>query len=301
MIELALGLLARIVARLPFVSMRALGVPLGWLSGSVLRIRRAHVEAALKVGGCREPERIARCVYRALGAGVMELLWLSRRTTDALAEVTSIEAGSRRALNDALARGRGAVLAASHTGNWELAACAMARSLDLLVVTKPIREKGFERFMNRTRRAHGLKLAPPEGALLPSRQVLARKGCVAMLIDQVPAFEKHGVALEFLGSHALADRAPAALAACAGAPLVVVAFRRNERGHHIIHVLRVLHPPERDRVAWISHATRDATRALEAFVRRYPSEWLWLHRRWRVPRSTRPCLQGGQSLHESHA
>ncbi len=39
---------------------------------------------------------------------------------------------------------RGAVLAASHTGNWELAACVLARSLDLLVVTKPIREAGFD-------------------------------------------------------------------------------------------------------------------------------------------------------------
>jgi KDO2-lipid IV(A) lauroyltransferase len=301
MIELALGLLARMVARLPFLWMRALGVPLAWVCGSVLRLRRAHVEAALHAGGWRDPARVARRVYRSLGASVMELLWLSRRPAEALAEVASLEPASRRAFDTALALGRGVVLAASHTGNWELAACVMARSLDLLVVTKPIREKALDRFMTHVRTAHGLRLAPPEGALLSARDALARGGCVAMLIDQVPDFAGHGIALEFLGGRALADRAPAALSASTGAPLVVVAFRRDARGRHVIHVLRVLLPPARDRRAWTVRATRQASAALEAFVRSYPSEWLWLHRRWRAPRSSRPCLLRASSLHERHA
>ncbi len=122
-----------------------------------------------------------------------------------------------------------------------------------------------------------------------------------MLIDQVPALEGHGTPVEFLGAQALADRAPAALSASTGAPLVVVAFRRDERGRHVIHVLRVLVPPARARRAWTAQATREASAALEAFVRAYPSEWLWLHRRWRAPRSSRPCLPAAASLHERHA
>jgi KDO2-lipid IV(A) lauroyltransferase len=298
MIELALGLLARIVARFPFRFMRAFGVPLAWLSGSVLRVRRAHVEESLRRGRCSEPARAARRMYRSLGAGVMELLWLSARPTEALAPVASLEPASRGALDAALARGRGVVLAASHTGNWELAACTMARSLDLLVVTKPIRDKGIDRFMRRARTKHGLRLAAPEGAIVAARETLARGGCVAMLIDQVPEALAHGVPLDFMGETALADRAPAALAACSGAPLVVVAFRRDERGRHVIRVLRVLFPPPRERRAWIVRATNEANAALEAFVRAYPSQWLWLHKRWRAPRS---CLPRPASLHERHA
>ncbi len=300
MIEFALGILARIVACFPFRWLRALGVPLAWLCGSVLRVRRSHVEAALRRGGCGGA-RVARRFYRSLGASVMELLWLSRRPTEALAEVSCLDPASRVALDAALAQGRGAVLAASHTGNWELAACAMARSLDLLVVAKPIREAGFDRFMRRARTAHGLRLAPPDGALVPARDTLARGGCVAMLIDQVPEIEGHGTPVEFLGARALADRAPAALSACTGAPLVVVAFRRDERGRHVTHVLRVLAPPSRARRAWTVQATREASAALEGFVRAYPSEWLWLHRRWRGPRASRPCLPPAASLHERHA
>jgi Kdo2-lipid IVA lauroyltransferase/acyltransferase len=222
-------------------------------------------------------------MYRALGANVMELLWLSRRP-DALGDVCSLDARSREALTSARAKGRGIVLAASHTGNWELAACAMARELALTVIVKPIANRGVDAFMTRARRAHGLGLTLPEGALQPARDVLARGESIAMLIDQVPAHESHGTPVEFLGARALVDRAPAALAAATGAPLVVVAFRRAEDGTHQIEVLDVLDPPARGRRAWTLEATRAATRALEGFVRRYPSQWLWMHRRWSAPR-----------------
>jgi len=161
----------------------------------------------------------------------------------------------------------------------------MARALDLLVIVKPLSVGGVDAFMTRARRAHGLGLAPPHGALLPARRVLERGGSVAMLIDQVPVHESHGVPVPFLGATALADRAPAALAASTGAPLVVVAFRREPNGNHVIEVLDVLDPPARDRRPWILSATRQASGALEAFVQRHPSAWLWMHRRWRSPRS----------------
>jgi KDO2-lipid IV(A) lauroyltransferase len=229
-------------------------------------------------------------MYSALGASVMELLWLARRPTRALARVCALDPASRAILSRARSLGKGAVLAASHTGNWELAACAVARELDLLVVVKPISALGVDAFMTRARKNHGLELARPDGALRAARDVLARGGCVAMLVDQVPSKESHGVPLDFLGARAFVDRAPAALAASTGAPLVVVAFRREASGAHVITVLGVLHPPPRDRRLWALHATRQATRWLDAFVREHPSEWLWMHRRWKSPRgaATRP-------------
>jgi KDO2-lipid IV(A) lauroyltransferase len=301
MVELCLGAWAAVVARFPFRWLRWLGLPLAWAVGSMLRVRRAHVESALKRAGCDAPARTARAMYRALGTSVMELLWLSRHPTAGLAEICALDPASRAMLDDALAEGKGAVLAASHTGNWELAACSMAEVLDLHVVVKPIAMQGFDRFMTRARRAHGLGLAPPEGALARAREVLSRRGCVAMLIDQVPEEGSRGVAVDFLGATALADRAPAALAASTGAPLVVVAFRRTRGGAHTIEVLDVLYPPPRGRRVWTHDATRRATLALERFVRRHPSEWLWMHRRWRAPRAAPSCPRPSLDLEERHA
>jgi KDO2-lipid IV(A) lauroyltransferase len=102
-----------------------------------------------------------------------------------------------------------------------------------------------------------------------------------VLLDQVPPREANGEWLAFLGADALTDRAAAALAASTGAPLVVTASRRDEHGRHALHVLSVKLPPTRGRTEWARKATREATGELEGFVRAYPDQWLWMHRRWK--------------------
>src|SRR5215472_6043107 len=155
-----LSALAWFVARLPFAWLRGLGALLGWLAGSLLRIRRAHVETAMLAAGVSKPKRTAQAMYANLGAGVAELLWLSRHGPTALirnpqgfrwgawgerrrsphrGSIVSIDPASRALIQRARALGRGIVLAASHTGNWELAACTFAQSVELHVVAKELR------------------------------------------------------------------------------------------------------------------------------------------------------------------
>jgi KDO2-lipid IV(A) lauroyltransferase len=220
-------------------------------------------------------------MYASLGKSAVEFLRLARRGDDALARVAMDEA-SRERWEAARARGRGVVVAASHTGNWDLAACAMAREGELLVVTKHLSNRSIDRFWQSTRARSGVRLTGAAGAMARGRQALARGGAVAMMIDQVPASSRHAVDAPFLGRLAQVDRAPATLAAATGAPLVVAVARREGGGRQVLHVLRVLEPPPARRArTWIREATMEATRALDAFVRAHPSEWLWLHRRWR--------------------
>jgi KDO2-lipid IV(A) lauroyltransferase len=265
----------------------ALGALLGWLAGSVLRIRRGHVEASMRAAGIDAPARVARAFYRQLGMSAVEFLGLALRGRRALEHV-EIEAASRARWREALALGRGVVVAASHTGNWDLAACAIARDVELLVVTKHLSVRWLDRFWQSTRSALGIRLSDAVGAIARARETLGRGGVVAMMIDQVPASKRHAVLVEFLGRPASADRAPAALAAVTGAPLVVATSRRDDGGKQVLEVLDVLVPPPRAARGWIDQATRAATRALDAFVRRHPSQWLWLHRRWK-PMLAAPC------------
>jgi KDO2-lipid IV(A) lauroyltransferase len=256
------------------------GAVLGWLAGTVLRIRRAHVEGAMRAAGIADPPREARAMYRSLGASAVELLRLASGRDDALARVT-IDPGSVEAWREARAGGQGVVVAASHTGNWDLAACAMARETELLVVTKRLRVRALDELWQSTRARRGVRLAGAEGAMARARAVLRAGGAVAMMIDQAPASPLHASIVPFLGRPALADRAPAVLAAASGAPLVVAASHRDGRDGHVLHVLAVLRPPARPSRAWIDEATCRATRELDAFVRAHPSQWLWLHRRWK--------------------
>lgn len=239
----------------------------------------------MRAAGIERPRATARAMYRSLGVSAVELVGLgTRRGNEVVSARVRIDEASRASLEAARARGRGVVLAATHTGNWDLAACAIARTMPLLVVTKRLRVRALDAFWQRTRRAYGVRLAGASGALDRARRTLARGGAVAMMIDQVPLRRRHAIDVEFLGQPAHADKGPAALAARSGAPMLVAAARRDAAtGLHELSVLCVLEPPERAGAAWIEDATRRATAALDAFVRAHPSEWLWLHRRWRAP------------------
>jgi KDO2-lipid IV(A) lauroyltransferase len=293
------------VTPLPRFLLHVAGWVLGWLAGSVLRIRRAHVEVSMRVAGIAQPCSRATAMYRALGVSAMEFLWLAVAGRRALAHVR-IDDESLERWRDALSRGRGVVVAASHTGNWDLAACAIARERELLVVTKRLRIGWMDRFWQTTRARQGVTLADARGAIRRARETLARGGAVALMIDQVPASARHAMTVDFLGKPAHVDRAPAALAAAARAPLVVAAAARGAGGEQVLYVLDVLLPPARPARAWVDAATAVATRLLDGFVREHPSQWLWLHRRWKrldhapdaamlVPPCTTPSSSPGAS------
>lgn len=235
--------------------------------------------------GVHAPAASADAMYRGLGRGVFELLWLSgaseARRARVLAREVTLDA---RTLDLALDRGP-VVLCASHTGNWELAAAAAARVLAtrgrrLAVVAKPMSSPGIDAFCTRLRARLGVAVIAPAGALSAARAALAAGACVAMPIDQVPERSAHARAAEFLGAPALVDRAPGVLARRAGASLLAVAARRD-RGRHRVEVLASWPPPRS--AGEVDRALAGATAALADFVRRQPESWLWLHRRWRAP------------------
>ncbi len=221
-------------------------------------------------------------MYRALGIGVFELLWTKGRDVP-LSTFACIDEPSRAALARARASGRGIVLAASHTGNWEIAACRLAEEGSLLAVTKRLSVGGFHRFCSDLRACRRVETVHSGDVVWKARQRLRRGGAVAMMLDQVPMRRAHGVVTDFLGGTVQVDRSPAAMAAVVGAPLVVTAARRNDDGTHTLTVLAVHEPPPDAPRAWVERVTVEATRALERFVRENPSEWLWLHRRWAMP------------------
>ncbi|MDP9152164.1 MAG: lysophospholipid acyltransferase family protein [Myxococcota bacterium] len=284
--EGGLRALAWLAGVVPRRAINVLGALLGWFVGSILRVRRDHVEAAMREAGIAFAPKEAAAMYRSLGASVWEFLRLSARGSEMTAGV-AFEGFSRARWASALGYGRGVVVAASHTGNWDLVACAMARHVELLVITKRLSVRPLDSFWQSTRAAHGVLLADGPGALARARSVLARGGAVAMMIDQVPRPNAHAIEAIFLGRDAVVDRGPALLALACGAPLLVAASRRREAGDsadHLVEVLDVLQPPSRQargRRAWVDTATIAATQALENFVRAHPSQWLWLHRRWK--------------------
>ena len=290
--------MANATAAVPFGDLSVFGEALGAFVGGALRVRRSHVEASMARAGVEAPADAARGMYRSLGTSALELLWLGgrlsnlarrseakvrgpdRRVSD-LRELASFDSNARAAIVEM--RAHGAVLAASHTGNWDLTACAVASHVPLLVVTKHLSLGFVDVFWQSTRARYGVSLAPAKGAFERARSHVASRGAVAMMIDQVPMRRAHSLEVNFLGAPAWVDRAPATLAARTGTLFVVPAAHRREDGTQLVTVLDVMAPPARAGRAWIDYATARATSALESFVLAHPTEWLWMHRRWKTP------------------
>ncbi len=292
------GWLAWAVGLWPRSAIPLLGAALGWAAGRLLGIRRRHVESSMKRAGIVRSRAgaIASLMYESLGMSLVEMLWLAAHPEVAAAEWAVLDEYSRAVLAEARERGRGLVLATAHTGNWELAAAALAEKYPLTVVVKPMSVGWVERFCHTARISRGISLSPPRNALERARSALEHGEIVAMLIDQVPGRASHAVQAEFLCGRADVDHSPAALAASMRAPLAVAVSRRVPGGGHVLEVLAVMEPPARDRRSWAAEATRIATRLLERWVHAHPADWLWMHRRWRAAPGAGAPVTRPQSL-----
>lgn len=284
--------IAALIAILPWRLLRPLGAAVGWLAGSLIRVRRRHVEASLAASGVADPARAARRMYASLGAGLCELLWLAGRPADALGDRFEMDPACAAALRQAAARGRGVVVATAHTGNWDLSACAAARwfaedagapagRASLTVVTKRLSWRALDRYWQRLRADRGVILVDAAGAAAAVRDALAARGVVALLVDQAPERASGVAVFPFLGRPARHDLAPALLAARAKAPIVVVLGRRRDDGTHVLEAWDVIEPESLRARGGVEAATARMAAAVERFARARPDQWLWLHRRWK--------------------
>lgn len=245
----------------------------------VLRIRRAHVREAMERAGVGD----AASFYRALAGRAVELLALAGGA-ELGAAMSKLTPEAERTLRAALAEGP-VIIAASHTGNWECAAFALARHVRVSVVAKRQGVSSADRFIMDLRRRHGVSVIAPEGAVRACLGALSRGGVVVLPIDQVPHEGARSITAPFLGAPARVDKAPFVIARRAGATVLVAA----QEGANV-HVLRVLSARGRARrERGVERLAAEATSALEAHVRAFPESWLWLHRRWRgAPEEPRP-------------
>jgi len=178
--------------------------------------------------------------------------------------------------------GRGAMLVSGHLGNWELLAgwiAALEYPLDLLVGHQH-NEKVNDLLIS-FRRALGVGIIPVGVAARGVIKALRAKRMIAVVSDQHAA--SGGAVVEFFGRPAATYKGPAAFAAKVDCPILCgVSVRRGYNRHHAV-IMPPLYPPHTgDMEKDILIMTQAYTSQLEECIRRYPDQWLWTHRRWKI-------------------
>jgi KDO2-lipid IV(A) lauroyltransferase len=258
------------------------------LIGPMLReqkIGRANLVAAFPEKSPEEIETILAGVWDNLGRVGAEFAHLDHvwEYDRAHPELSRIEIQERTHELFAQLRldGKPALIFASHLGNWELPAlAAVAHGLDAAILYRRPNIASADRAIERIRAVKMGTLIPAgRDAPIKLAQALQDGQHVAMLVDQ---YLKNGVEVTFFGRKTKANPMLARLLRQIECPVHGVRIIRLP-GHRFRAELSEEVKPVRDAEGQIDiQGTMQAvTSVVEGWIREYPDQWLWLHRRWR--------------------
>lgn len=277
-------LLEKIAIALPLHQARAVGRALGRFTFRVLRLRRdvtlANLRQAFPEKTAVEIATLAEQAYEHFGMTMLEYLRMAALTPEdvlALADVSG-----REVLDDALERGKGGILLTAHFGNWEyMGAWLVCAGFPVTYMFQEQNNPQVSDLIRRYRERFGMEMVPRGMAVRGYLRALRQGRFVAMLADQDAG--SGGLFLEFFGRPASTAPGPARFHLQTGAPFVL-GFLAREADHHLRGRLERL-DVELDGLApeaAMAQIMLAYNRRVEAWVRRYPSQWFWMHKRWKT-------------------
>jgi Kdo2-lipid IVA lauroyltransferase/acyltransferase len=273
------------VCALPASTRDALARFVGWLAFSLGIRRRVALENlrhAYPDLSEAERRRIALGAYITMTRVVFESIDEKDHVNLEWAE-PEVPGGAWGALKETVAKGQGAIIVTAHFGNWERAGKLVCqRGIALNGLVRPLKGALNMRIVDNRLRA-GVGLIYPKGAIAQVHEAVKLGESVLMLLDQaLPA--KAAVFVPFFGRPASTTPAMAVVAQRTGAPVFVMMGIRDASGRRLrLEFEGPIPPPEgvSGQDAITAH-TAAVTAVLEKYIRRYPDQWLWLHRRWKV-------------------
>ena len=276
-----------VLRRLNFRRAGDVGEWIGRLLYSPFGIRRAVVERQVRAAfpGLAEPEvlRIARESYGNLGRTSIETAVLPKFSSDEIIGLFDSVDGWG-IVEDAVAGGKGLLLVSGHLGNWELGgAYIAARGVRMEAVARRMENPLFDEYLTQTREAAGVHIIHDADAVRRVPRVVRDGGAVGFLFDQGAA----GLAstwVPFFERYAKTPRGPAVFALRLAAPLVFTCTVREPNGKYSIKFEELVVTRTGDRERDVDAIVAGYTNALERWVRRYPEQYFWQHRRWKHQR-----------------
>jgi KDO2-lipid IV(A) lauroyltransferase len=186
-------------------------------------------------------------------------------------------------LQAALSKKKGLLILTAHVGNWELLTIiACMTELPTQIVYRPLDFSPLDRFISQTRMRFGCKLISTRKSMMRILRALKQGDSVAILMDQnVDWYE--GVFVDYFGRLACTNKGLALLALRTRSPVVPVFLVRDSHGFRAEILEEVPLIDTGDKTKDLEANTQQYNETIEAFVRRYPNQWFWVHQRWKTP------------------
>ena len=286
-------IVASTLGRMPRGVARRLADALAWsfyrADARLRRVGQRNLQLALPALSAPERDRIVRGVFRHLGWQLVEFCRMTRYTPENTRHWIRTE-GLDHYLA-AKARGKGVLVVTGHLGAWELSSFYHSlMGYPMGMVARPLDNRRLDRFVNGIRCLHGNRVLPKDEFARGLLRAMRAGQTVGILMD-TNMTPPQGVFVDFFGKQACTASGVARVALKTGAA-VLPGFMLWEpsEGKYVLHfgpelVFERTGAAETDILA----ATQLCVRTTENWIRRYPDQWLWIHRRWK----TRPAGEPG--------
>lgn len=236
-------------------------------------------------GGKSEDEirQIAKDVFSNIAVTAVECINFRKFNRKTVKRLMPVEEDFRP-FKEALAKGKGAIALVGHYGNWEMSGvCTAARDIDLTVIAKRIYYPPYNKFLVSLRQEKGVKTLyrDDKNILRKTLAALKANGLLAIVPDQ-DVDSVDGVFVNFFGRQAYTPTGPVVIAMLSGAP-IMPAFPIREKNRTRLVIEKPIYVERSgDREKDLIKYTQQWTDVLEKYIRRYPSQWAWIHKRWKT-------------------
>lgn len=250
-----------------------------------VRQRRIALES-LSIAFEREKDKseiaaIAKACFAVMAKGMVELIYLMEHP-ELIRSKVKIE--GRENLEQAFNEGKGVIGVSAHFGSFPLLLLRLVQEgIKTNAIIRFARDEKIERYFQAKRQELGLNTiysTPRKTCVDNSIKVLRNNEFLFIPVDQ--NFGSGGVFVEFFGRQAATATGPVIFAQRTGAPILPMFIVREKDNSHRIIIEPALHIEERENnEATIQHNISRITRIIENYIRIYPQEWGWIHRRWK--------------------
>lgn len=283
---LALRLIAGTVGILPRTAARGVGAGIGavaWtLLGRLRRVGMRNLEMAFPEKTAAEREGILRGVYRSLGWQLGEFCKMSGYTAERASKFIRYEGLEH--YRAARAKGKGVLVLTGHLGAWELSSFYHSlMGYPMSLVIRRLDNPLVDAFVNGIRCLHGNRVIHKDDFARGLLTAMQRGETVGILMD-TNMTPPQGVFVPYFGVEACTGSAMARVAMHTGAAVLpgFLVWEAAEKKYVLrfgeeLGLIRTVNAAN-DIVA----NTALFTATIETYVRRYPQQWLWVHRRWKT-------------------
>ena len=278
-------LISKVFCLLPLRAGMAFGQCLGWLALMIvpkwrMQMAAANVQECLHVSP-EEAKQIAEKSVIKLGRMIIDILrfpLLNRDTIQSVVKTDGLEY-----LEEAYAKGKGALMCTGHFGNWELLGANVAlHGYPMLSIARKQNNGAMDRFINEYREMVGQKVAYNHGkeGLLSMGRYLKEKHLLGILFDQDSS--DTGIETELFGKAVVTPAGPAVFSRTFGCPILPIFMHYDPDGSCRAKIYPPLYAEKTgDKERDLFQVTEKLMAILEQEIRSNPPMWFWVHDRWK--------------------